>query len=177
MSKKSGKKVLLLIASEAFDDRQLQALQEAMEKIGLSCDVASTVSQKAKGLHGITVDPDLIVDDVDPEKYDGVVLIGGHGSSQFWHDVYAHQIVRHIHQKGGLLAAVDRAPVVLGVAGVLKDRRATGSVSIFEKMAIYSREFTGKPVEVDGNIITAMGNNSLDLFVDAVISWFARSNH
>ncbi len=176
MSKKSKSRVLLVIASEAFDDRQYQAVRDALEKADVQVDVASTVKQGARGLGGMRIDPDFIIDDVDATQYAGVIFLGGHGCAQYWHDVFAHEIVRAIYEKRGLIAAIGRAPVILGEAGILSEHRTTGAVGIYEKMVIFSKAFTANKIEVDGNVITAEDNNALADFVDAIVSWLKQDN-
>ncbi len=174
MEAKAKSRVLMIVASSAFDESQYRAIRQGLEKMGAEVQVASTVREKARGLEGMLINPDLLVDEVDAEKFDGMVIIGGHGCSQYWHDAFVHKIIRQLNSRGALIAAIGRAPVALGVAGILKDKKATGSVSIFEKMSIYSKEFTTQKLEVDGNIITAEGNAVLNLFVDSILSWFAK---
>ncbi len=173
MAGKEETRVLLILAAHAFDDHQYTKLKEALEARGAVVEVASTVTKDARGLHGLRVNPDMLVDDVEAAKYDAVVLVGGHGSSQYWHDVYVHDIVLDVYRRGGLVAAIDRAPVTLGEAGILKKHRATSSVSVYEKMAIFSSEFTAEEVTLDQNVLTAQGNRALDAFVKAVVEWLA----
>ncbi|MDQ7051712.1 MAG: DJ-1/PfpI family protein [candidate division KSB1 bacterium] len=177
MSKKANSRVLLVIAADAFDDRQYAAVRDALEKAGIQVDVASTVKKGARGLGGMRLDPDFIIDEVDAGPYAGVVFIGGHGCSQYWHDVYAHEIVRTIYENGGLVAAIGRAPVVLGEAGILGEHNTTGAVGIYEKMVIFSKAFTANKIEVDGNVITAENNNALEDFKSAIVAWFMHGDH
>ena len=171
MLKKNDRQVLLVIASHAFDDMQFSKIKGKLDELGIGVSVASTVPDNAQGLQGMNVKPDLLIDTANPADYNGVIFLGGHGCSQYWHDVYAHKIVRDLNQRGGLIAAIGRAPVTLGVAGILKNRRTTASVSVYEKMIIYSGEFTGKKLEVDQNLITADGNAALNEFADAIVAW------
>ena len=174
MPEKNGRRVLIVIASSAFDDAQFSKIRSKMEEAQIGIQVASTVLDNALGLQGMIVKPDLLIDTANPADYAGVIFIGGHGCSQYWHDVYAHKIVREMDRRGGLIAAIGRAPVTLGTAGILKDRRTTASVSVYEKMIIYSGEFTGKKLEIDQNLITADGNAALNAFAETIVAWFQR---
>ena len=130
----NGHAILMLLPNTAFREEEYQAARQALEKRGHKVVVASTVKSGAVGSEGNTVDPDVLVGEVRPEDYAGVVLIGGHGASQYWHDLKVHEIVRAHDKSGKIIAAIDRAPVTLSVAGVLKNKKVTGHISIFEKL-------------------------------------------
>jgi protease I len=117
----------------------------------------------------------MLINEVKPEDYAGTVLVGGHGSSQYWHDRLAHDIIRNHHQAGKIIAAIDRAPVALGVAGILKNRKVTGHISIFEKLINFGSDYTGKKVERDENILTGEGANASTAFAEELARAFA--NH
>jgi protease I len=144
-----------------------------LEQRGLQVVVASTVKNGAVGSEGNTVAPDVLISEVQPEAYAGIVLIGGHGASQYWHDVKAHQIIRAYEKAGKVIAAIDRAPVTLGVAGVLKNKRVTGHISIFEKLVNSGSKYTGEKVERDGNVLTGEGANAASAFAEALARAFA----
>ena len=164
----------MLLPNTAFREEEYQAARQALEKRGHKVVVASTVKSGAVGSEGNTVDPDVLVGEVRPEDYAGVVLIGGHGASQYWHDLKVHEIVRAHDKSGKIIAAIDRAPVTLSVAGVLKNKKVTGHISIFEKLINSGGTYTGAKVERDGNILTGEGANAASAFGEALVQAFAR---
>lgn len=114
----------------------------------------------------------MLIDEAEAAAFGGVVFIGGFGSSQFWHDAKAHQIIRALYGDGRLVAAIGRAPVTLGAAGVLKDKKVTGHISIYEKLANYGADYTGGKVERVGNLVTGVGPNAATLFANTVSEAF-----
>lgn len=168
MAAKTAASVLMIIAHHNFRDEEYLAVRKQLEAQDAKITVASTVTRDANGYNGLEVDPDLLIDDVRPEDYDAFVFIGGSGASQYWHDVMAHNIAVHAARTGKLIAAASHAPVTLGVAGLLKDKRVTGHVGVYEKLIVHGARFTGSKLEVDGNIITASGANAARDFAKAV---------
>ncbi len=162
------KTALIVVAADGFRDEEYQTTRQALERGGAKVMIASTVKQGARSLQNKRIDPDLLIDDADPENYGGVVFIGGFGSSQFWHDAKAHQIIRTLHGDGRLVAAIGRAPVTLGAAGILKGKKVTGHISIYEKLANYGADYTGGKVERAGNIVTGVGPNAVTQFAATV---------
>ncbi len=163
------KSALLVIASHNFRDEEYEAVRERLEKQGYQVRVASTVKERAGGLAGLEVDPDLLIDEVNPDDFQVIVFIGGSGACQYWHDAVAHDIARRAARNGRVLGALSHAPVVLAVAGVLRGRKATGHASIYEKVSTEHGEFTGNRVEREGNVITGEGGRRVGEFADALL--------
>ena len=163
-----AKSVLMVLAHNNFRDEEYTAARNALENNGAKITIASTLKNGAAGSQGLKLNPDLLIDDVNPEDYDAVVFIGGTGSSQYWHDVKAHEIAQSANKNGKVIGASSHAPVTLAVAGLLKGKRATGHVTIYEKLTIKGAEYTGKKIEVDGNIITSSGANAAKEFAQAL---------
>ncbi|MFQ6115868.1 MAG: DJ-1/PfpI family protein [bacterium] len=168
MTKKNAKSVLMVLAHHNFRDEEYKAAREKFESIGAQIIVASTVKSGASGNQGTRLDPDLLIDEVDPNQYDAVVFIGGTGASQYWHDVKAHEIAKVAARNGRVVGASSHAPVTLAFAGLLKGKKVTGHASIFEKLAVHGAKYTGKKLEQEGNIITCSGPNAAKEFAEAL---------
>lgn len=163
-----SKSVLMILAHNNFRDEEYQAVRERLEKKGVNITVASTIKKDAAGSQGMKLDPDLLIDEINGQEFDAVVFIGGTGASQYWHDVNAHEIARAAAQKGKVVAASSHATVTLAVAGLLTGKKATGHVSVYEKLKVQGANFTGSKLERDGNIITAAGPNAAREFAEAL---------
>lgn len=168
MSNNNSKSVLMVLAHNNFRDAEYTAAREKVEENGAKVTVASTLRVGALGMHGLILNPDLLIDDVTPDDYDAVVFIGGTGSSQYWHDVKAHDIACAAMKNGKVVAATSHAAVTLAVAGLLRGKKATGHVTIYEKLLVQGADYTGNKVEIDGNIITSTGANSAKEFAEAL---------
>lgn len=159
----------MVIAHNNFRDEEYTATRKKLEGNDVKITVASTVQKEdAYGSQGMTVQPDILIDDVNPDDYDAVVFIGGTGASQYWHDVNAHNIATSACRKEKLVAASSHAVVTLAVAGLLKDRKVTGHVAIYEKLKVQGAQYTGRKLEIDNNIITSTGANAAKEFAEAV---------
>jgi len=160
----------MVIAHNNFRDEEYTATRKKLEENDVKITVASTVQKDdAYGSQGMTVQPDMLIDDVNPDDYDAVVFIGGTGASQYWHDVKAHNIATSAFKKEKLVAASSHAVVTLAVVGLLKDKRVTGHVAIYEKLKVQGAQYTGRKLEIDSNIITSTGANAAKEFAEAVV--------
>jgi protease I len=114
----------------------------------------------------------LSFEEIDPKRYDGLVIIGGAGSQTYlWDDDVLNQIVKFFHQSGKVVAAICLAPVVLARAGILKGKKATyyESPVSFREMKTGGVVITNAPVVKDGRIITANGPAASQEFTDAIV--------
>lgn len=164
-----AKRVLLIIAPANFRDEELLHTKEELEKAGVETKVASARTAEARGMLGARVIPDIRLDQVRVDDYDGIVFVGGSGSSIYFKDKRALSIAADAFRKGKKICAICIAPVILANAGVLKGKRAT----VFPGEHVNELErsgaaYTAKPVEVDGNVITANGPSAAREFGRAI---------
>lgn len=154
----AGKKVLMVVAPENFRDEELFHTREELEKAKASVTVASTKTTAVKGMFGKTVTPDIKLERAKVDDYDAVVFVGGTGSAAYFNDNRALSIAKEAFNKGKKICAICIAPVILANAGVLRGKRATVFDGDYVEMVeARGASYTGKPVEVDGNVITANG--------------------
>jgi len=167
----AGKKALFIIAHQDFRDEEFAQPRDALEKRGVQVTIASSSLKKAKGMLGMTVQPEILLDQVKVARYDLVVFVGGAGSSEYWENAKAHQIAQTAVEEKKIVAAICIATVTLANAGVLKGRKATVFSSPEEIKQIKAKGaiYTGKPVERDGRIITASGPEAAHSFAESLI--------
>ena len=113
-----AKKVLFIIAPENFRDEELLHTREELDRAGLETKVASTKVTEAKGMLGAKVTPDIKLDQVRVDDYDGIVFVGGAGSSVYFNDKRAISIAGEAFRKGKKTCAICIAPVILANAGI-----------------------------------------------------------
>lgn len=107
------------------------------------------------GTHGVCVRADMNIADASADA-EMVVLPGGMpGASNLDSSDKVDEILRRCYEKGGFVAAICAAPLVLGKRGMLSGRRATCFPG-FEKY-LEGAQVTGNSVETDGNVITGRG--------------------
>lgn len=155
-----GKKVLMVIAPKNFRDEELFHTKEELESSGTTVKVASTSMEPATGMFGGGATPDLKIDDADIGEYDAVVFVGGSGSSVYFNDPRAHAIAREAYEDGKIVGAICIAPSTLANAGILEGKKVTSYPSERNNLKAKGAIYTGKPVEKDGNLITADGPRS-----------------
>ena len=162
-------KILAVIASRDFKDKELLTPKKIFENNGYKVVVASSSLKISRGVDGAEVKPDILLKDVNADDYVAIVFIGGPGASEYWNNQIAHRIAREAMKKKKVLAAICIAPVTLANAGVLSHKKATAWFSEANNLIKKGAFYTGSAVEQDGNLITANGPSAASEFAHSIL--------
>ncbi|MBW2971655.1 DJ-1/PfpI family protein [Candidatus Woesearchaeota archaeon] len=163
------KKILMVIAPEGFRDEEFLEPKKVFEGAGAEVTVASKGVKVAKGKLGATADVDMDISEASADDYDAVVFIGGPGAAVYFDDPVALNLAQKSYNSGKVTAAICIAPSILANAGVLDGKQATSFESESRNIEAKSAGYTGKPVTVDGKIVTANGPAAAKKFGEAIV--------
>ena len=168
-----GKKILMIVAFENFRDEEFEIPYETFRSAGASVTVASWQTGTARGMLGKTLKINTTIYDVNVDDYDAVVFIGGSGAQEYYTNERALEIAREAYEGGKVLGAICLAPGILAKAGVLKDKKATiwddGSGRFAKILEENGAHYTGRSLEIEGNVITANGPHAANEFANAIM--------
>ncbi|HIJ91230.1 MAG: DJ-1/PfpI family protein [Desulfobulbaceae bacterium] len=156
--------VLMIIAPEQFRDEELFDTRQELEKGGHKTVIAAMTKGVCHGARGGSATATLTLAEIEVEKYDAVVFVGGGGSRIYFTNSDALRIAKEMYGQGKVVAAICVAPVVLANAGLLKGKDATVFGSEVKGIESKGAKYTGAGVTVDTNIVTADGPKSAGLF-------------
>ena len=168
MSRLSGKRILMVIASNQFRDEEYQKPRALLESSGARVTVASSSLQESVGMLGLKVKPDILLKDARMEQYDAVVFVGGMGATEYWDNPVAHNLAKQALQSGKPTSAICLAPMTLANAGLLKGKKATIWKDVAGDFKTKGVVYTGRPVEQDGKLITGSGPDAAEAFGKAL---------
>lgn len=157
-------KILMIVARENFRDEEYKEPKKIFEQDGFKVVVASSSAGDCYGVGGTVAHASHSLDHVVPADYEAIVFVGGIGAREFFADPLAHYIAKEAVRQGLTLGAICIAPSILANAGLLKGKKITAFESEKENLKKAGAEFTGKNVEVDGNIVTASGPDAAEEF-------------
>lgn len=172
------KKVVMIIASENFRDEEYFITKEILEKGGILVKTACD-KEKAIGKFGGEAKVDILINNLDINKFNAIILVGGQGAVTFLNNELTYSIINKAEEKGKLIAAICIAPTILAQAGVLKGKKATvwsnpldySAINILkENGAIYEKN----EVVIDENIITGENVESAKDFGKAILEWLTK---
>lgn len=148
--------MVYVILADGFEEIEAIEPVDIMRRSGLDVKTVSIMNGKTvKGAHGINVEADIMMSEVDVDSLELLMLPGGMGHQLLDASNEVHALINHAVVHGAYIAAICAAPSILGKKQLLMGRRATCYPG-FEQYC-YGAEMTGEKCMRDGNIITGRG--------------------
>jgi len=170
---KDQQKILMVIAPREFQGIEYNDSKKVFTEHGFKVVTASERAGECIEKYGAKVWAEVPIHSLNAHDYDAIVLIGGPGASQYFHDDDLIHLVQEANSAGKVIAAICIAPTILANADILRGKKATVFPSqkdaLFQKGAMY----TGKDVEIDGNIVTANGPDAAEEFAEEIAKLIA----
>jgi protease I len=161
---------LLIIAPEMFRDEEYAEPKQVLESAGFDVTTASVEAGVCTGRFGLGAVADVALRDAVPEHFDVVAFIGGPGARVYFEDPEAQRIARGALEADKVLGAICIAPSILGNAGLLDGVTVSSFPSEETNLLASGAIWTGRPVEVDGRIVTANGPEAAAAFGEALVA-------
>jgi 4-methyl-5(b-hydroxyethyl)-thiazole monophosphate biosynthesis len=125
---------------------------------GSAADPASDNSNLVTGSHGIAVQADARLAELDDAGFDMIALPGGMpGAAHLKADSRLIAMLRGASARGAYIAAICAAPSVLAHAGLLDGRAATSFPGFLDAQSAPGVQLSTAPVVIDGRIVTSRG--------------------
>ncbi len=149
--------MVLVFLANGFEETEAVAPIDILRRNGQNVITVGIGEEVITSSHGITVVPDVTEADMSlMTDIDMIVLPGGMpGTLNLEKSRTVQDTIDYCAANGKFIGAICAAPSILGKKGLLKGKKATCFPG-FEEF-LEGADFTGEPVEKDGNIITARG--------------------
>ena len=149
--------MVLVFLANGFEETEAIAPIDILRRNGKEVVTVGIGEEVITSSHGVTVVTDVTeVDIAMSDEIEMIVLPGGMpGTLNLEKNRTVQDTIEYCAENGKYIAAICAAPSIIGRKGLLKGKRATCFPG-FEEF-LEGAEFTGEPVEWDGNIITARG--------------------
>lgn len=166
--KEGNVKVLVPILS-GFEEIELVSIVDILCRAGISSVLAGRESA-VRGAHNIILQSDYDLGAVNLAEFSAIALAGGYeGMQNLCNDDFVIKALQELNAQGKLVAAICASPIVLGKAGVLKNKFTC--YPSCENAIDSSAKYCVERVVVDENIITANGPASATLFALAIVEY------
>ncbi|MCR4780866.1 MAG: DJ-1/PfpI family protein [Ruminiclostridium sp.] len=149
--------MILVFLANGFEETEAVAPIDILRRNGRDVVTVGIGEEIITSAHGLTVVPDVTeVDLALSDEIEMIVLPGGMpGTLNLEKSRTVQDAIDYCSANGKYIAAICAAPSVIGKKGLLKGKNATCFPG-FEEF-LEGANFTGAPVEADGNIVTARG--------------------
>ncbi|NLD73560.1 MAG: type 1 glutamine amidotransferase [Chloroflexi bacterium] len=163
-----GKRVAIL-AEDMYEDPELwypyYRLQEAGAEVTLVGPEAKTYESK----HGYPAEATLAAGDAKVDDFDAVIVPGGFAPDRLRRYPEILNLVRGVHEKGGVIGAICHAAWVPISAGIMKGKRATCVAAIKDDLVNAGATYVDEAAVVDGNLVTSRTPADLPQWLPALI--------
>jgi len=144
----------LMPLADGFEEIEATTTIDVLRRGGINVTTAGLQGTIVRGARGVKLITDMKMDDVNFDKYDGMILVGGDpGWKNLSMSKRIMDAVQKYHGSRKTLAAICAAPCILAKAGVLADKRAT----VYPGMERDIPRPRSDKVIADGHIITSQG--------------------
>ena len=149
--------MVYIFLADGFEESEALLPADILKRAGLDvCLVCITADKLVASSHGFKIMADAVFTEIDLTQAAALIMPGGMPGAQNLCDFAPlREAIIKQNERSGLLCAICAAPMTLGAAGVLKDKRATCYPG-FEKY-LDGAEYTRELCTVDGNITTGKG--------------------
>jgi protease I len=177
-TQKLSAKRILIVATDGFEQSELEVPKEKLAALGATVHVASPKAGSIKGWNhtdwGDKVAVDLPLADADVENYDALVLPGGQMNPDALRlEPKAIELIKAFAAAGKPVAAVCHAPWLLIEAGLVSGRKVTSWPSVRTDLKNAGGTVVDESAVIDRGIITSRKPEDLDDFVAAIASQLA----
>ncbi len=177
----SGKTVAIL-ATDGFEQSELETPKSALEKAGASVDVISLKSGEIQGFQhmdkGQKVKVDHALTDVSAKDYDALVLPGGvFNPDALRTDQSAISFVRDFFADKKPVGAICHGGWTLIDAGVVEGRTLTSVKSIRTDLRNAGATVVDEEVVVDNGLVSSRTPKDLDAFCAKLVEEIGEGKH
>lgn len=149
--------MIYMCLADGFEEAAALVPLDLLRRAGLEVVTVGIGGNTATGSHGVTFACDLCAEKADPSAPDMLILPGGMpGTTNLDASEFVDRTIREVQNKGGRLAAICAAPLILGRRGLLEGKHAVCYPG-FEKELRGATVSENAGVITDGKITTAKG--------------------
>lgn len=172
-----SKKKILLITYDNCDDSEVLYPLFRMREAGYTVDVASMEKRTIKAKYHFTVDATLLLDEVDPSEYAGLILPGGTAPEKIRQQAAALEITKYFDRSHLPIAAICHGPLILISAGTLRGRRCTCYPGIRDDLINAGGLYENAEVVVDGTLVTSRRPEDLPAFMREFVALLEKNDN
>ena len=149
--------VLVVVPPSDYAEQTLRHARSSLYNVRVGSFSVST--NHVDLIKGRLQDEFMVDDDVAKatmEPYSGVIFVGGEGALALAENEHALRLAREAAAGKKMIGAWGHATAILARAGILKGRRVTGAPEIADQVAQAGGKYTGRQLERDGDLVTAL---------------------
>jgi len=175
-------KRVAILATDGFEQSELDGPREALQSVGASVAIVSLKPGTIQGMNhmekGDAVSVDATLDDAEPEDYDALVIPGGlYNPDTLRSTPEAVEFVRAFGRAGKPISAICHGPWLLLEADLVRDRRVTSWPAIQTDLRNAGAEWVDEEVVVDNGLVTSRKPDDIPAFNRKMVEEISEGRH
>ena len=162
-------KKIAVFLDEMVDEQEFIYPYYRLKEAGFESVSVATEKRIYKGKYGVPFTPDMLIADVTPGEFEGVVVPGGYAPDFLRRSKAMLSLVGEMNDKGKLVAMICHAGWVGISARIVKGRTLTSTSTIRDDMSNAGAIWVDQSVVVDGNLVTSRSPADLPDFMREVL--------
>lgn len=163
-----------MFLADDYEDLEVQYPRLRLLEAGFAVTLAAPAAGTSyRGKHGYPQKSDVALADVDPVRFDGLVVPGGWLPDQLRRDAKVLAITRAIHAAGKLVASICHGPSIDISARIVEGYRYTSTPAIKDDLVNAGAQWSDEPMVRDRNRVSSRRPDDLPAFMQGVLGWFA----
>ena len=146
--------MIYLLLVDGFEEMEALTPVDVLRRCGADLLTVGVEKKTAVGAHGISVQCDILFDEIKKEDMEMLILPGGPGHTSL-KTGKVQELIMYAAQRGIYIASICAAPSVVGELGLLEGRKATCFPGFEQELK--GAQVLGDKVVKDGIYITAKG--------------------
>ncbi|HYW52085.1 MAG TPA: type 1 glutamine amidotransferase domain-containing protein [Gemmatimonadaceae bacterium] len=166
-------RIACLVGPE-YEDLEVWYPKLRLEEAGYDVPLVGIGDSSYSGKHGYPAKVDLHIDEIDVASLKGIIAPGGWAPDKLRRVPAVLDSVRAVHAAGGMVATICHGPWILISAGIVRERKLTGSVGVRDDLVNAGALWVDQPAVIDGNIVSARVPKDLPAFGVAMLEVLGR---
>lgn len=149
--KLEGRRVAVLVA-DGFEDLEFWVTVMRLREEGAEVTVlGERAGQRFRGKNGLEAVADASYEETTADEWDAIVVPGGWAPDKLRRSEAVKTLVRTLNDRGRVVGLICHAGLVAISAGIVRGRRATGSLGIKDDLINAGAQWVDEPAFRDGN--------------------------
>jgi protease I len=148
----TGKRIAILLA-EGVEDLEFYVPLMRLQEEGAEVLAAALDLKPIHGKNGLEIVPTTRIDSLRSDDLFAVVVPGGWAPDKLRRHTAVTGLIREMNSQGKTIAIICHGGLIAISAGIVKGRRATGSVGIKDDLVNAGAVWVDEPAFRDGNLV------------------------
>jgi protease I len=161
----------VVLVEDMYEDLELQYPRLRLIEAGYSVSLAGPEKGSVyTSKHGYPQVADSTFNEITAREVQVLIVPGGYAPDKLRRYPKCLQLVRAVHEHGGVIGFICHGGWVPISAGIVKGKRVTSVSAIRDDLVNAGAEWVDEPCVVDGNIVTAQIPKDLPAFMQAILT-------